>query len=202
MIKKCKPKVIFLISTPQVNLKMLNFFKNKNLPIFLEKPTALNQKSLLQVNKFISSNKVVHINYMDMINPLNNEILYRLNGKKPIKFIGNLSSNKKNRKSHSPLWDYAPHFLALLLNFYRKMPRRVKANIIKTTNENKKLFKIKLDFGKQYQESSIITGNGNVRNFRNYTVFLNKKFLIKYDDFKHLMYAQQNNKNFLILEQS
>lgn len=194
MIKKCKPKVIFLISTPQVNLKMLNFFKNKNLPIFLEKPTALNQKSLLQVNKFISSNKIVHINYMDMINPLNNEILYRLSGKKPIKFVGNLSSSKKNRKSHSPLWDYAPHFLALLLNFYRKMPRSVKANIIKITNENKKLFKIKLDFGKQYQGSSIIAGNGNDRNFRNFTVFLNKKFSIKYDDFKHLIHAQQNRK--------
>jgi len=161
---------VFVAMPPKMNLRILKVFKNKKIPLFLEKPLADNLNDAKQIYK-LSKNyyPYIQVNHIDLFNNAIIKAKKKLKGN-VTKIQGFISSPSPNRSFLKPLWDYAPHFIAITLTFFNQLPKKIEAFNLDIENnlKNKKerqMVRINMYFSNN-KAAAIDAGNGTIKKIR------------------------------------
>lgn len=201
MLKKEQLDLVILAMPPKLNLKILTIILKKRIPVLIEKPLAINlpdAKKIFQLCKL--NNSITDVNYID----LSNNAVKKLISMKPknIKFIkAKITSSFKGRpdSDFTPLWDYASHFIPVILKIFRKKPLAIKCEALSINKSlpnlkrKRHLYKIELFF-KNNLKALIVAGNGTLKKNRKMEVQTTSlaKFIYNDQNDNSLIYQGQN----------
>ena len=131
---------------PQLNIKIFNSIKKKNIPVLFEKPLSTKTSEISQITNFCrkSKNAKMFVNYIDLHN-------YELKNitKKISKFDtaeAMITSYAEPKSYVSSLWEYLPHFIAYFIRLTGDSNPKIVFIKKKIFSRNKILYTIKLIF--------------------------------------------------------
>ena len=201
MLKKEQLDLVILAMPPKLNFKILTIILKKKIPVLVEKPLAINlpdAKKIFHLCKL--NNSIADVNYID----LSNSAVKKLVGMKlkKIKFIeAKITSSFKGRpdSDFNPLWDYASHFIPVILKIFEKKPSAIKCEALKINKSlnnlkrKRHLYKMELFF-KNNSKALIVAGNGTLKKNRKIEVYMTSLEKLIYDDQNDnsLIYLRQN----------
>lgn len=171
------------------------------LPVMVEKPLALNVEDAMRVRQAsVETGVLIMVDHTYLFHPAYQTLKQKLK-KWEITYIRSQGWNwGPFRKEIDPLWDWAPHDLAMCLDLLGEVPKAIDATQLDTldTPEGKgRIIKISLKFPCG-TFADIIVGNIRTPKKRSFTVEFNEKTII-FDDCidKKLGIRTQNNIEFL-----
>ena len=102
-------------------------------PVIIEKPITLNSNEAKSLEALASENKVsVRVNHIYLYHPIYRELKNIINNKSDLKSIFTVAGNfGPFRKDVTPLWDWAPHDIAMCLDLLGDKPSKVNAKYTK-----------------------------------------------------------------------
>lgn len=138
-----------------------------NLSILAEKPLITYAKNL----DLILNTKKIQVNYIHLFSDPFQKIKEMVDGKKITRIYSYGFGPSKTREHFSPLWDYGPHDLSMILSLKNSAPNDI---YIRSHNKTQagETFTINLSFDGLKTKS--IVGNG--------TIIKGRYLYIKYDD--------------------
>ena len=165
-----QPAGVIIATPPQSHIEIASFALDRNIPVLIEKPLAMNYKEAKELQKYTAPILVNHIHlFSDNYQQLKKEVI-----NKKINSIHTLGYNKSPNQTYSSLLDYGAHDIAMILDLTQQYPQIISAKEERT--EFGFLYHITLLFDKFYSES--IVGNGGEDKKRDLTVIQNDKALI------------------------
>ena len=112
---------------------------------------------------------------------------------------GFISSSSPNRSFVSPLWDYSPHFIALVLTFFKELPTKIKVTSLAIdknlkNREKRQMTCLQMKFGGN-KTAKIYSGNGTVRKIRKINfITKDKKYIYDNNSKTPLVYFTKKKK--------
>ena len=183
IIKRNNDAVIIAIN-PKLNHELVEFYLNNNINIFLEKPLCLNYEIAKKiVNLSVIKKKVLHVNYIHLYNE-NFEKIKKILANEETKYISIiLGNNGPIRDDFSPIYDWGPHVLSLLIELTSS--ENIKINKLKRFNsDNAQKFNVLIN-GRVRKNISYKILFGNFLKQRKFkiNIITNSKQIQFYDDF-------------------
>lgn len=170
--------IVYATSTPLGND---SYYLMHNVPVMAEKPlvTATDQLSGLD---YVDPKHRILVNYIHLFSDPFLELKRIVSDNKIIRICTSGFGPSKTREHFSPLWDYGPHDLSMILSLMGSEPTEID---IQTHNKSKAghSFRINLHFGDVKTKS--IVGNGTIVKSRYFSVTYLKdgqENSITYDD--------------------
>ncbi|KZN70568.1 Gfo/Idh/MocA family protein [Pseudoalteromonas luteoviolacea] len=149
---------------PDINLELAKDVLPLGIPLFIEKPLAMDYEGAQTLLSLAQQNKsIIQVNHIDLYNPAVDEIRSRLS-EKPVSIKGAIGAAYGHHAVMSPLWEYSPHFIAAALKIamaplislqatYLPIPKSLQ------DNERRELVLLTLKFA-DGSEAEIRAGNG------------------------------------------
>lgn len=198
MINNEKLDYLFVAVPPKYNFNIFKKTLKKKIPLFLEKPmTTVLIEGKKMVDIYKRSKSVVHINHIDLFNNAIQFLLKRQTGIKKIFF--QITSPSHGKNYISPLFDLAPHSIAVILNFFKTLPLSIIARElkidkrIKSDLKKRSMVNLNMKFSKN-RSAEITIGNGTIRKIRK-AKFYTKNKIFNYDNYaKNLLTVFEKNK--------
>lgn len=196
-VKKLNKKTIdcvIIASPPETHWIYLNFFLKKKIDIIIEKPVITKNSEFLKLNKVMKEfNGIFLINHSDLYDSNFLELLKKKFDLGNIKKINFLYGNDDNRYQinniKSPLLDWLPHILAIIIILLEKIDS-YKIIFFKRLIKNDLVFeKVKINFISNNIKSFLV--------FSNFPSFKSRNILIKFSD-GLINYDAYENNNYLI----
>jgi predicted dehydrogenase len=112
------------------------------LPLFLEKPLALNDEA---ANRLVEAARnwgfVGLVDHLHLFAPEFQELVRQVRSRGAVRAITSVSGNRgPYRDSWSVCWDWAPHDVAMVLTIMESVPVSVSARIVDRTGEGEQVF--------------------------------------------------------------
>lgn len=172
---------VFLAVPAKYNLEIASDVLARRLPVFIEKPVALNYFDARQIlNIAIANDAIADVDHVDLFNPVFDAMLQEIHG--PIKKIfGRIGGPYPRRADIKPLWEYSPHLIAAVLTLVGSMPVAVMARYLQLDSEpindpRKEIVQMDLGFNNSC-DVRIEAGNGVTQKIRNIDVYLEDEVL-------------------------
>ncbi|MGN7612842.1 Gfo/Idh/MocA family protein [Magnetococcales bacterium HHB-1] len=121
MVQKTDFDGLLVATPPQQHYAMAKAALKRSIPLFLEKPFCSTLEEAEQLFNAIKPHHLIHIDHIDLLNPAWQSIkenLHRIGSiqKVELTFGGTTISRTKT----TPLWEWGPHPLALILDLFPK----------------------------------------------------------------------------------
>lgn len=130
-----------IIATPPKNHFEIakEAIKNKK-SVIIEKPVTLNSKNAKYLKDLALKNKVsVRVNHVYLYHPMYRFLKYYIAQQNKLNSIISIAGNYGPfRNDVSPLWDWAPHDIAMCLDIMGEFPSTIKAHFSKQEEKDKK----------------------------------------------------------------
>ncbi len=172
---------VFLAVPAKWNLEIASDVLARRLPVFIEKPVALNYFDAHQILDIaIANDAIADVDHVDLFNPVLDAMRQEIHG--PIKKIfGCIGAPYPRRTDIKPLWEYSPHLIAVALTLVGSMPVAVKARYLQLDSEliidtSKEIVQMVLDFNNG-PDVCIEAGNGVMQKIRKIDVYLEDEVL-------------------------
>lgn len=189
---------VIIAMPPKFNFLILSELLKKKIPVLIEKPISTQVTEVKKILNLCSRyESIADVNHIDLFN---NAIKKLISLKiKKIKYIkAKISSSFKGRPDISPMWDYAPHFVAIILKIVKSKLISVSCQNAKIENGlfNKKqryMYKIQLNF-KNNLKAIIFAGNGTKKKNRKIEILTSNHNRYIYNDTRKtsLIYQKSN----------
>ena len=168
---------IIVATPPKMHYEIAKSSIKSKKPVIIEKPVTLNSKDAKSLLSLALKNKVnVRVNHIYLYHPiyraLKKFIIHRNDLKSVFSEAGNFGPF---RTDITPLWDWAPHDIAMCLDLLGEMPSKVNAKYTKKIFEkgfNKSNVKITLEFKNIISEINI----GNLMEYKKRFLKLNYQY--------------------------
>ncbi len=167
---------VFLAVPAALNREIASAVLAAGIPVFIEKPVALNSVDAREILAFAIQYKgIAEVDHLDLFNPAI-RIMQREIEKPITKIFGRIGASYERRTDMQPLWEYAPHFLALAVILMETMPVAVRANYLPIEvdapkSSRKEIVRMNLDFDNGV-DVCIEAGNGMANKVRSIDVYL------------------------------
>lgn len=139
---------------PNLIIECLKF----GIPVLGEKPALINYDQIVDFVRH-SENKKLLINYIHLFNSSFETLKEIVEYKKIIRICSSGFGPSKTRDEFSPLWDYGPHDLSMILTLMKKEPSEVFISSRHKSREGQ-TYRINLNFDGVKTKS--IVGNGTL----------------------------------------
>lgn len=108
---------VFLAVPAVWHTKMTSAFVSAGIAVFVEKPLCLSSQDGRALLKDVElAGGIVHVDHIDLHNPAVIAIHDRAKSAGPLqRIVGRIGAAYERRADISPLWEYAPHFIAVCL---------------------------------------------------------------------------------------
>ena len=189
-----------IVATPaNLNAKIALAALNAGLPVMIEKPLALNVEDAVSIQEMVlKSGLTILVDHTYLFHSAYDQIKKVLVKKNEIVSIKSMAWNwGPFRKEVDPLWDYAPHDLAMCLDLLGEFPEHFEVDeveSVKTPNGIGKMFNIKLKFPTGVV-AQILVGNMRSPKKRYFEVKLKNKEIIFDDLFKYKLIVRSADEN-------
>ena len=123
LMLKEKLDCIFVAVPPEFNMF---YFKKivEKIPLFIEKPLALNMLSMKKMIKISKTNlSLIHVNHIDIFNVAIKRLRTLVKDLVAAEF--KILTSAKSKPYISPMMDLTPHFIAVSIILTREMPKYV-----------------------------------------------------------------------------
>lgn len=165
---------IILAATPKINFDVIKYANFHAVPILVEKPVSL---YLSDVHKMDKLKIPILVNYIHLFNPLYKKLKESIIS--PITRIISLGYNNGPFRSFSPLYDYMPHDLSMILDL---APGDYSIHTQKATKCKNNGVMYNIELTKRDTEINIMVGNGGTTKQRKLMVFCKNGDQFIYDD--------------------
>ena len=163
MLKKEKLDCIFVAVPPKLNTYFFKKIVEKKIPLFIEKPLALNNKEMKTMIKISRKNpSLIHVNYIDLFNLAIEKLKKLINNLESAEF--KIITSAKSKPYISPMLDLSPHFIAISIILLKQMPEYVlveKKKIYGTFKDKSKRQMVSLNLLFKKKIIKILAGNGS-----------------------------------------
>lgn len=119
-----------IIATPaSTHFEISKYFLTKKIPILVEKPMVANYQEALKLKKiYEQSNSIFMVGHTYLYNPAFLKAVELVDDVTPVKYIEIVDYNfGPFREDISPLWDWAPHAVSMMLELMDSNPIKVSA---------------------------------------------------------------------------
>ena len=133
VIKSKEIDGIIIATPPKMHFEIAKASIKAKKPVIIEKPITLNSNEAKSLLTLASENKVsVRVNHIYLYHPIYRELKKIITNKSDLKSIFTTSGNfGPFRKDVTPLWDWAPHDIAMCLDLLGDKPSKVNAKYTK-----------------------------------------------------------------------
>lgn len=183
MLRKEKLDCVFVAVPPKFNMFYFKKIVKKKIPLFIEKPLALNMLTIKNMKKISKKNlSLIHVNHIDLFNVAIKKLNTLINDLIAAEF--RIITSAKSKAYISPMLDLTPHFIAVSITFTREMPRYVlvkKQKIYQKFKDRSKRQMVSLNLFFKKKIITIIAGNGSKIKERNGKIITRDK-IFYYDN--------------------
>ena len=175
---------VIIATPPNTHFLIAKQFIKKGIPTLIEKPLTLSLKEaqdlLDLVNKY-NNQRIVFVDHIYLYDSYFNKLKKRAKISGKINKINSIGgSNGPVRKDVRPLWDWAPHDLAMCLDIVGEFPISINAELIREEKlkiGSKELIKIELIFPEEIH-ARLLIGNYMKKKNRLFEVELKNSLLV------------------------
>ena len=130
---------IIIATPPKTHFEIAKEAIENKKSIIIEKPVTLNSKDAKYLKNLALKNKVsVRVNHVYLYHPMYRFLKFYIEDKKSLNSMVSIAGNYGPfRNDVSPLWDWAPHDIAMCLDIMKEFPLKIIANFIKNQENNK-----------------------------------------------------------------
>ncbi len=124
---------IIIATPPKSHFEIAKEAIQNKKSIIIEKPVTLNSKDAKYlVNLALDNNVSVRVNHVYLYHPMYRFLKHCIAYKDSLNSIYTIAGNYGPFRSDvSPLWDWAPHDIAMCLDIMKEFPKNIKANFSK-----------------------------------------------------------------------
>jgi len=177
MLKKEKLDCIFVAVPPKFNMFYFKKIVEKKIPLFIEKPLALNMLSMKKMIKISKTNlSLIHVNHIDIFNVAIKRLRTLVKDLVAAEF--KILTSAKSKPYISPMMDLTPHFIAVSIILTREMPKYVlvvNQKIYQKFKDRTKRQMVSLNLIFEKQIITITAGNGSKIKERNGKIITKSK---------------------------
>jgi len=196
LIESNKCNCLYVAADPSVNFEIVNFIKEKPIPIILEKPFSNNYNQAKEMQEMVLKNKILlMINlpniYSECFNEIKKIINSNLENLKEVKIVeGDFGPFRDNI---NPIWDWGYHSISTLIDIFGYESfsdikiKEIKKNRLGKDLVSKFNFKINSKI-----KVKVVNGNLFKHKIRKMKIYFNNYDVYEFDMINHIIFKNKN----------
>ena len=196
LIESNKCNCLYVAADPSVNFEIVNFIKEKPIPIILEKPFSNNYNQAKEMQEMVLKNNILlMINlpniYSECFNEIKKIINSNLENLKEVKIVeGDFGPFRDNI---NPIWDWGYHSFSTLIDIFGyESISDIKINEMKKNRLGKDLvskFNFKIN---SKIKVKVVNGNLFKHKIRKMKIYFNNYDVYEFDMINHIIFKNKN----------
>ena len=196
LLESNKCNCLYVAADPSVNFEIVNFIKEKPIPIILEKPFSNNYNQAKEMQEMVLKNKILlMINlpniYSECFNEIKKIINSNLENLKEVKIVeGDFGPFRDNI---NPIWDWGYHSISTLIDIFGYESfsdikiKEIKKNRLGKDLVSKFNFKINSKI-----KVKVVNGNLFKHKIRKMKIYFNNYDVYEFDMINHIIFKNKN----------
>ena len=190
LVERFDIQAVFIAVPPRLHVEMTEAFVTAGISVFVEKPMCLSVDDGQRILEVVERRQGhVHVDHIDLFNPA--LVAARNLGKSAgqlRRVSGRIGASYDRRSDISPLWEYAPHFIAVCLDMLGT-PAKISATKLRpeppfADDPQRSLVRLVMTFA-DGTEADLIAGNAMNKKSRTLTFEFERSRIVFNDQADH-----------------